>query len=329
MKKTISLLLTLLMLASVITALPFTANAKGETPIPNNSGWNQFYVTHDTTEYFGFNMPNTGRLKINLFAATYDGRIGYKLYDNDYENCICDDRMWVNSNAPSTDTIDRVLTKGKYHLVLEIGDESGYIKLKTKYSNYKCNTKDNSTYESPNVLKSGSTATGAYTCTNSDTSWFKITVPSRRIVQLNLYSYIDGFGYTFYNRDLSKEYFSRSRYWWNGLDGNETSPATEMKKLTLNKGTYYFKCYGNNGKYKIKYTSYTKPKLNCTRATIKVRNKKQLKVSGGTGTIKWSTSNKKIAVVNSSGKVTAKRRGNCVITAKRNGYNLRCSVYVR
>lgn len=325
-KRIISIFLSIAMITCVLFTSTVDTGAREETHIPNNGDWQQFYVTNNTTEYFSLTMPNSGRLKIDIFAATYGGRIYYRLYDDDYEKTINSDFFGVDSNAPKTITIERVLSKGNYHLILEIGGKSGYIKLKTKFNNYKCNIKDNSTYENPNILKDGKVAIGAFTYTNDDTSWFKITVPSRRIVQINFYSY-GTLKYSFYNRDLSKVYFYRD---W-ALYGSDTSPSTEVQKLTLNKGTYYLKCYQGNsdGKYKIKYTSYTRPKLNCTKVTLKVKGKKQLKVSGGNGKIKWFSSNKGVAVVNSSGKVTAKRKGTCIITAKRNGYNLRCSVYVR
>ena len=83
------------------------------------------------------------------------------------------------------------------------------------------------------------------------------------------------------------------------------------------------------GRYKVRVTSYTTPKLNCKSATIKRNKTKQLKVSGGLGTIKWSSSNRRIAVVNSKGKVTGKKKGTCYIYARRNGYGMSCKVRIK
>ena len=50
--------------------------------------------------------------------------------------------------------------------------------------------------------------------------------------------------------------------------------------------------------------------------TLCVDEKKSITKTGLSGTIKWSTSNKKIATVSSKGKVTAKKTGKALITAK-------------
>lgn len=116
-----------------------------------------------------------------------------------------------------------------------------------------------------------------------------------------------------------------------GLSGSESSPRVKVKEFTLNKGIYYIKIEQgeNTGKYKVRVSSFTKPKLNCKSATIKRNKTKQLKVSGGLGTIKWSSSNRRIAVVNSKGKVTGKKKGTCYIYARRNGYKMSCKIRVK
>ncbi len=325
MKKIMSLFLTIVMLLGIITALPMTANAQNETNIPNNKTWYKFNVRENTTEYFSVTLPNSGRLKFSIFAATYGDKIHYQLYDNDYENCMSYGNIWVDENKPTNYTIEKVLSKGKYHLILEIGDKSGYIKLKSNFKNYKCNAKSFSTYDNPNTLTSGKTYTDAFTETNSDVAWYIIKLTSKRIVQLNLMSYHDYTKFYLYNRDLNKEYFSES------LSGNESSPGKIIKKITLQKGNYYLKCEQRlyNGMFKIGCLIYTRPKLNYTNTTVKVKKTKQLKVTGGTGRIVWSSSNKRIATVNSKGKVYGKKKGNCVITARRNGYTMRCTLKVK
>lgn len=55
----------------------------------------------------------------------------------------------------------------------------------------------------------------------------------------------------------------------------------------------------------------------------------QLKISGTNKKAKWSTSNKNIVTVNQKGKVTARKTGKAVITAKINGKELKCSVTVK
>lgn len=69
-------------------------------------------------------------------------------------------------------------------------------------------------------------------------------------------------------------------------------------------------------------------KLNKTKATISKGETLQLKVTGTKSKVKWSSSNKKVATVSSSGKVTAKKKGKATITAKVNKKKLKCSITV-
>lgn len=70
------------------------------------------------------------------------------------------------------------------------------------------------------------------------------------------------------------------------------------------------------------------PKLRSKKATIHNTAYYHQRVTGGSGKIKWTTSNKKVATVNSKGKITARKAGKCTITAVRNGVKMRCKVTV-
>ena len=70
-------------------------------------------------------------------------------------------------------------------------------------------------------------------------------------------------------------------------------------------------------------------KLSKTKYTLFVGNTYTLKIKGTTKKIKWSSNNKKIAIVNSSGKVTTKKKGSCIITAKVNGKKYNCKITVK
>lgn len=84
------------------------------------------------------------------------------------------------------------------------------------------------------------------------------------------------------------------------------------------------------------------PYLNYSRCYLYIGNTQKVKVCDKKGTLKWSTSNKKVATVSKSGKITAKKRGkerwsssnkkiltvkNGKITAKKTGVaTLKCKV---
>jgi len=70
-------------------------------------------------------------------------------------------------------------------------------------------------------------------------------------------------------------------------------------------------------------------KLNKTKASVNAGDTIALKLSGTSKSPKWSTSNKKIATVNSKGTVKAIKEGNVSITATLNGKKYVCNVTVK
>ena len=70
-------------------------------------------------------------------------------------------------------------------------------------------------------------------------------------------------------------------------------------------------------------------RINKTKYSLYKGSSFKLKILGTSKKVKWTSSNKKIAVVNSKGKVTAKKKGTCTITAKVNGKKYYCKVSVK
>ncbi len=70
-------------------------------------------------------------------------------------------------------------------------------------------------------------------------------------------------------------------------------------------------------------------KLNYTKRTMYVGGYYWLKISGTSKTVKWSSSNQKIATVSSGGKVFAKKEGTCTITAKVGKQEYTCKIKVK
>ncbi len=70
-------------------------------------------------------------------------------------------------------------------------------------------------------------------------------------------------------------------------------------------------------------------RLTKERLTLRKGQKKTIKLSGAVAKkVKWSSSNKKVATV-SGGKITAKKAGSAVITAKYKGRKYKCKVTVK
>ncbi len=85
------------------------------------------------------------------------------------------------------------------------------------------------------------------------------------------------------------------------------------------------KCKGK--KYSCKVT--VKP-IKLSKTSVKLARGKtvKLKVTGGSGSIKWKTSNKKVATVSSKGLVKSVEPGTCYISITRNGYTKKCKIKV-
>lgn len=77
------------------------------------------------------------------------------------------------------------------------------------------------------------------------------------------------------------------------------------------------------------FTALATAKLSKTRATMYNGAKLLLKVTGTTKTVKWSSSNKKVAKVSQRGIVTALKVGTATITARVGGKKLACKVTVK
>lgn len=72
-----------------------------------------------------------------------------------------------------------------------------------------------------------------------------------------------------------------------------------------------------------------KPKLSKTKLTLNVGGSKTLTLKNNKKKVKWSSSKKSVATVNSNGKVTAKKAGKATITAKVGSKKYKCKITVK
>lgn len=70
-------------------------------------------------------------------------------------------------------------------------------------------------------------------------------------------------------------------------------------------------------------------KINKKKATLKIGQTLQLKVTGTKGKVKWTSSKKSVATVSSKGRVKAKKKGSVTITAKIGKKKYTCKVTVK
>lgn len=81
-----------------------------------------------------------------------------------------------------------------------------------------------------------------------------------------------------------------------------------------------------SGKVSEKLAS--KASLSATKVTINVGKTKKVKVKNASGSVTWSSKNKKIATVSKSGVIKGKKAGKTTVTAKVSGKKLVCKVTV-
>lgn len=85
------------------------------------------------------------------------------------------------------------------------------------------------------------------------------------------------------------------------------------KTITLQAGTYYI-YYDTKGEFDITVKGTVKPQLNATNIKIAKGYSRSLKPIAVKNSVKWTSSDKKIATVNSKGEVWGKKNGTCTIT---------------
>lgn len=114
---------------------------------------------------------------------------------------------------------------------------------------------------------------------------------------------------------------------WTSSDKKIATISSKGKVTAKKKGNVTITAKVGGKKYKCKI-KVEKPVLNKTTTKIAINQKEKLMVAGTTQKIKWSSENKKIATVNSKGKITPKKLGTTKIVAKIGNTKYKCKVKV-
>lgn len=118
------------------------------------------------------------------------------------------------------------------------------------------------------------------------------------------------------------QYSSAAGYYCWGYTWKTTSDATYKAVISFGSSTYY--------DLEVLCDAGEKANISNTKLTVTEGFSHKLSVTNATGKVNWSTSNKKVATVSSSGLVKAKKNGSATITATlSDGTKLTCKVSVK
>lgn len=104
-------------------------------------------------------------------------------------------------------------------------------------------------------------------------------------------------------------------------------PGYHEKTITLGAGKYAL-AIDSDGPYSVTLQGEYYPELSAKNITLQAGKTKTLKVYGAKQAVRWSSSNRKVATVNSQGVVKAKKAGKATITARFGSQSLKCKVTV-
>lgn len=114
---------------------------------------------------------------------------------------------------------------------------------------------------------------------------------------------------------------------WTSGKTSVAKVSSTGKVTAVGKGEAVITAQCSTGKYTCKVTVET-PKLNYTSLILLTGQSRQLKLSGTSGAITWSSSNQKVAAVSADGRVSAVGKGTATIQGKVRGKAFSCKVTV-
>lgn len=122
---------------------------------------------------------------------------------------------------------------------------------------------------------------------------------------------------------------TKAKVKWSSTNKRVATVSTKGKVKAKKMGTATIKAKVGKKTYTCKVT--VKPKINASKKTVNVGKTYKLKLTGAVGTVKWSSSNKKVATVGAStGTVKGIKAGTATITAKiKNKKVATCKVVVK
>lgn len=291
-KRTISVLLSIIIVASLFAIVPIEAGAAGNS----FSGATQYYVgnqvsgsitTSNKSDYYKFNMNNSGTIKLK-FIAYYSWSSLY-IYDSNLElawsSAGMSDSHSINSTTGIfTETFNVPVVSGTYYLVIssQVNNYGNY------YFNISVSSANESFKESVNTLYNDfpkarqiNTNTQYYgqIAINDKSDFYKFTLGKSGKVDLKFNAYFEWTKLYIYNSKIDIVWSSAGMFDHHPVN-TTTGVFSETFSVSLGAGTYYFvigslEPYRGNYNFKLSTSSSTTPSTQNTKPaapTVSVAN---------------------------------------------------------
>ena len=253
-KKTISMLLAVVLALSAAACPVFAgSNMDDATPIDLDTQYSDSITDLNTVDYFTFNLPASGRLKLEITTHIY--KTNFALLDvNGYTVWEKTNQTWNSSTHEYNLEEDVDLTSGRYYFVVrQYGDSTGAYSFKLSCTSasesfHETTGGTNNDTEHASAISAGHTYYGQIA--NNDTvDYYKFSLSKSGRINLTLaaaiyktdYALYDANGYTLWEK--TNQTWDKESYVYNLEDD-----------FDLTAGTYYFcvRQYLGTGNYSIR-----------------------------------------------------------------------------
>lgn len=280
----------------------------------------------DTEAFFLVKLPASGKLKVNMQSTT-SGDVKCEIYNSNYALVTALPVIKNSGKGTATAKEDDYYDAGLYVIragKVSLGD-SGKVSVNYTFTKSSVYDKEpNSNIDQAQKLDLNKAYKGIFSKTDKE-EWYYVDMPIQEELKLSFSTTADGtFNIDVYNADTS-DTLSRgtSIMTYNAVTKKAVNYHYKMKVLP---GKYYIHIKAQDGAKAGLYTIKTAADIQITRmeATSKSKTIKKGKTyqfplyaspANHGEKITYRSSNKKVATVTASGKITGKKKGTAVITA--------------
>ena len=259
MKKTISLMMCIVLLLSIFVGAKTKVLAAGDTigdatAMTFGQAYEGSITAASGKDVYRLTLEASGCIGVQIQANIY--RSSYYLYDADGKE------LWNSKYNYWDETIQQLnkeetfdLIKGTYYFCIseEYGDTGNYT-IKTTYTDSKESFTEeqkghrNDTIATAEAVTLGETYVGQIAL-NDDVDLYKLELTASACIELRVQASIYRSSYYLYDADGKELWNSKYNYW-----DDATQQLNKEEAFRLNEGIYYFcvgKEYGDTGNYQI------------------------------------------------------------------------------